>query len=76
MLSAQQLQIDGRRDDLLPPTSLEARRGELLLVSGDGQDQRTALALALSGRMKTSKGLLSWDNSAKTKKAPGCERPD
>ena len=85
MLSAQQLQIDGRRDDLLPPTSLEARRGELLLVSGDGQDQRTALALALSGRMKPSKGLLSWDNSAKTKKiraasalidAPGVNEPE
>jgi hypothetical protein len=85
VLSAQQLQIDGRRDDLLPPTSLEARRGELLLVSGDGQDQRTALALALSGRMKPSKGLLSWDNSRKTKKvraasaiidAPGVNEPE
>lgn len=85
MLSAQQLQIDGRRDDLLPPTSLEVRRGELLLVSGDGQDQRTALALALSGRMKPSKGLLSWDNSTKTKKvraasalidAPGVNEPE
>ncbi|MDQ0030852.1 ABC transporter ATP-binding protein [Arthrobacter bambusae] len=85
MLSAQQLQIDGRRGDLLPPTSLEARRGELLLVSGNGQDQRTALALALSGRMKPSKGLLSWDNSAKTKKvrsasalvdSPGVNEPE
>jgi hypothetical protein len=85
VLSAQQLQIDGRRNDLLPPTSLEARRGELLLVSGDGQDQRTALALALSGRMKPSKGLLSWDNSVKIKKvraasalidAPGVNEPE
>lgn len=85
MLSAQQLQIDGRRNDLLPPTSLEASRGELLLVSGDGQDQRTALALALSGRMKPSKGLLSWDNSVKIKKiraasalidAPGVNEPE
>lgn len=85
MLSVQQLQIDGRRDDLLPPTSLEVRRGELLLVSGDGQDQRTALALALSGRMKPSNGFLSWDNSAKTRKvraasalidAPGVNEPE
>lgn len=85
MLSVQQLQIDGRRDDLLPPTSLEARRGELLLVSGDGQDQRTALALALSGRMKPSKGVLSWENSAKTKRvraasalidSPGVNEPE
>jgi hypothetical protein len=85
VLSVQQLQIDGRRDDLLPPTSSEVRRGELLLVSGAGQDQRTALALALSGRMKPSKGLLSWDNSVKTKKvrtasalidAPGVNEPE
>ncbi|MFH5879936.1 ABC transporter ATP-binding protein [Arthrobacter sp. NA-172] len=85
MLSVQQLQIDGRRGDLLPPTSLETRRGELILVSGDGQDQRTALALALSGRMKPSNGLLSWDNSVKTKKvrtasalidAPGVNEPE
>ncbi|GAB3564912.1 ABC transporter ATP-binding protein [Arthrobacter alkaliphilus] len=85
MLSAQQLQIDGRRNDLLPPTSLEASRGEILLVSGDGQDQRTALALALSGRMKPSKGRLSWDNSVKIKKvraasalidAPGVNEPE
>ncbi|MBB6406146.1 ABC transporter ATP-binding protein [Arthrobacter sp. AZCC_0090] len=85
MLSVQQLQIDGRRDDLLPPTSLEVRRGELLFVSGDGQDQRTALALALSGRMKPSKGVLSWDNSAKTKRvraasalidSPGVNEPE
>ncbi|MFJ5957617.1 ABC transporter ATP-binding protein [Paenarthrobacter sp. NPDC092416] len=85
MLSVQQLQINGRRDDLLPATSLQARRGELLLVSGEGQDQRTALALALSGRMKPSNGVLSWDNNAKTKKirlasalvdSPGVNEPE
>ena len=47
--------MKGRRDDLLPATSLQVRRGELLLVTGDGQDQRTALALALSGRMKPTR---------------------
>lgn len=85
MLSVQQLQINGRRDDLLPATSLQARRGELLLVTGEGQDQRTALALALSGRMKPSNGVLSWDNNAKTKKirlasalvdSPGVNEPE
>ncbi|MBO1268836.1 ABC transporter ATP-binding protein [Arthrobacter cavernae] len=85
MLSAQQLQINGRRDDLLPATSLQARRGELLLVAGDGQEQRTALALALSGRMRPGSGLLSWDNNAKTKKvrmasalvdSPGVNEPE
>lgn len=85
MLSAQQLQINGRRDPLLPPTSLETKRGELLLVTGDGQDQRTALALALSGRMKPSNGTVSWDDSTKTKRvrsasalvdSPGVNEPE
>lgn len=85
MLSVQQLQINGRRDDLLPATSLQVRRGELLLVAGEGQDQRTALALALSGRMKPSDGVLSWDTTTKTKKirlasalvdSPGVNEPE
>ncbi|MBP2267394.1 hypothetical protein J3A64_002858 [Pseudarthrobacter sp. PvP004] len=85
MLSVQQLQINGRRDDLLPATSLQVRRGELLLVAGEGQDQRTALALALSGRMKPSNGILSWDATTKTKKirlssalvdSPGVNEPE
>lgn len=67
MLSVHQLRVTGRRDDLLPPTSLQAKRGELLLVSGSGQDQRTALALSLSGRMKPSDGDLSWDGKNKIK---------
>ena len=85
MLSVQLLQINGRRTDLLPPTSFEAKRGELILVAGEGQDQRTALALALSGRMKPGTGILSWDNTAKTKKirlasalvdSPGVNEPE
>ncbi|MDI2033252.1 ABC transporter ATP-binding protein [Paenarthrobacter nitroguajacolicus] len=85
MLSVQQLQINGRRDDLLPATSLQVHRGELMLVAGEGQDQRTALALALSGRMKPSNGVLSWDNTTKTKKirlasalvdSPGVNEPE
>ncbi|UXM92424.1 ABC transporter ATP-binding protein [Paenarthrobacter sp. JL.01a] len=85
MLSVQQLQINGRRDDLLPATSLQVHRGELLLVAGEGQDQRTALALALSGRMKPGNGVLSWDNVTKTKKirlasalvdSPGVNEPE
>jgi hypothetical protein len=85
VLSVQQLQINGRRGDLLPATSLQVRRGELLLVAGEGQDQRTALALALSGRMKPSNGVLSWDTTTKTKKirlasalvdSPGVNEPE
>jgi hypothetical protein len=59
--------VTGRRDDLLPPTSLEAARGELLLVEGSRQDQRTALALTLSGRMRPSSGNVSWDGNARIK---------
>ena len=59
--------MTGRRDDLLPPTSLEAARGELLLVQGPRQDQRTALALALSGRMRPGSGTIGWDGSARIK---------
>lgn len=50
---------------LLPTTSLRVLRGELVLVAGIRQDQRTALALALSGRMKPSAGRLEWDGSAR-----------
>jgi len=85
VLTAQELQINGRRADLLPPTSLEVSRGQLLLISGDGQEQRTALALALSGRMKPGSGRLSWDGAAKTKRirsasalldSPGVNEPE
>ena len=61
MLSAHQLHVPGRRDPLLPATSLSVRRGGLLLVTGARQDQRTALALALSGRMKPGGGTITWD---------------
>ena len=85
MLSVQQLRVNGRRNDLLPPTSLEVRAGELLLVEGDGQDQRTALALTLSGRMKPSGGVLSWDGNSRIKRlrlasalvdSPGVNEPE
>ncbi|MDT0170996.1 ABC transporter ATP-binding protein [Pseudarthrobacter sp. BRE9] len=85
MLSAHQLQAKGRRDPLLPPTSLEVGRGGLLLVTGDRQDQRTALSLLLSGRMKASGGQVSWDNSSRTKQlrlaaalvnSPGVNEPE
>lgn len=67
MLSAQQLHVEGRRGDLLPPTSLRAGRGGLLLVVGERQDQRTALALAISGRMKPTGGRMAWDGSDRIK---------
>ena len=63
----QQLSVNGRRDSLLPATSFQLQRGELLLVSGTRQDQRTALALALSGRLKSTAGHLEWDGSTRIK---------
>ena len=85
MLCVQQLSVKGRRDFLLPPTSLQAARGELLLVTGKRQDQRTALALALTGRMKPTAGTVEWDGNARIKAlrrasavvdAPGVNEPE
>ena len=59
MLTTHQLHIDGRHHTLLPATTLEALRGDLLLVQADGQSRRTALALALTGRMKPSTGTVA-----------------
>jgi hypothetical protein len=85
MLSVQHLRVSGRREDLLPATSLQGTRGELLLVAGNRQDQRTALALSLSGRMKPTAGSISWDGVSKTKRlrmasalvdSPGVNEPE
>ena|GEM_PF-2465348 len=65
MLSAKQLHLAGRHHTLLPPTSLEANRAQVMLVQADGQERRTALALALTGRMKPSSGsvILGHDHA-------------
>ncbi|WP_045729915.1 ABC transporter ATP-binding protein [Pseudarthrobacter chlorophenolicus] len=85
MLSARQLSVKGRRDPLLPPTTLAVERGQLLLVAGDRQDQRTALALALSGRMKSTGGSVTWDGQQRTRQlrlasalvdSPGVNEPE
>lgn len=59
MLTTFQLHIDGRRHTLLPATNIEARTGEVLLIQADGQERRTALALALTGRMNPSAGTVT-----------------
>ena len=60
-------------------------RGQLLLVAGDRQDQRTALALALSGRMKSTGGSVAWDGQQRTRQlrlasalvdSPGVNEPE
>lgn len=59
MLTTNALHIDGRRHTLVPATTLESRRAEVLLVQADGQESRTAAALALTGRMKPSSGSVA-----------------
>lgn len=59
MLTTSQLHIDGRHHTLLPATTVEARKAEVLLIQADGQERRTALALALTGRMRPSSGSVA-----------------
>lgn len=64
MLSTNQLHIDGRRHTLLPATTVEAHKAEVLLIQADGQERRTALALALTGRMRPSSGTVALGRDA------------
>ncbi|MCW1249916.1 ABC transporter ATP-binding protein [Acaricomes phytoseiuli] len=68
MLITENLRVKGRHHDLVPPTSLQASTGSLLLITADNQTQRTALALALSARMKPDAGMISWDRQTDLKK--------
>lgn len=63
MLIADSVSVKGRHDLLVSPTSLHVARGEVHLVVADPQISRTALALALSGRMKPSAGTVSWGHA-------------
>lgn len=68
MLSVRGLAVAGRHGDLVRPTSFEARPGRLTLVRGDGQDARTALALAASGRYAPDSGTATWGASSTARK--------
>ncbi|WP_129656658.1 hypothetical protein [Rothia halotolerans] len=61
MLVAENVRAAGRHTPLVPPTSLRAARGELLLVRAASPLTRTGLALMLAGRMKPGEGAISWD---------------
>lgn len=65
MLSVRALRVAGRHGDLVPPTSFDAAPGQLTLVRGDGQDHRTALALAATGRCAPSGGTAVWGAPAR-----------
>lgn len=85
MLVADKVYLKGRHATLLHPTSLEAKRGELLLVQGETQLERTGLSLVLSGRMKPDRGKVSWQGQTKIKQlrrasclldSPGVNEPE
>lgn len=63
MLIADSVTVKGRHEQLVPPTSLSVQRGEVHLVVADPQISRTALALALSGRMQPTSGAVAWGHS-------------
>lgn len=58
-LTAHEIVVDGRHDQLVPPTSLEAQAGHCTYVACD-QDRSTALGLALTGRLPLSSGRIDF----------------
>jgi len=58
------VEVIGAHGPLLASTSLRARSGQVLLVTGDPNSGRTALALALSGRLRPSRGTVRLDGAA------------
>lgn len=68
MLIADQVQATGRHVPLIGPTSLEAERGEVLLVQAETALTRTALAMALAGRLVPDSGSITWDGDGSRRK--------
>ncbi|MEH0109368.1 ABC transporter ATP-binding protein [Tersicoccus sp. MR15.9] len=60
MLTARRVLVHGRHSDLLPPTTLTALESEPHLVLATTAEERTALALTLSGRMRPDGGTVMW----------------
>lgn len=58
------VEVVGAHGPLLAPTSLRVTDGQTLLVTGEAGTGKTALALALSGRLKPSSGSVRLDGSA------------
>lgn len=65
-LVAQRVEVVGAHGPLLLPTSLRVREERVLLVTGDPNSGRTALALTLSGRLRPTRGTVRLDGSADT----------
>ncbi|GAB3309386.1 hypothetical protein EK0264_08640 [Epidermidibacterium keratini] len=58
-LTAHEIAVDGRHDQLVPPTSLTASSGQCTFVACD-QDRSTALGLAVTGRLPLSAGRIDF----------------
>lgn len=63
MLVAEDLFIKGRHTELVPTTTLVAPSKTVTLVQADSALTRTALALALTGRMKPTSGTVTHGHS-------------
>lgn len=61
---ANSVEVTGTHGALLAPTSLRVQDGEVVLVTGDPNSGRTALALALSGRLRPTRGTVQLDGAA------------
>ncbi|WP_460962751.1 hypothetical protein [Parasphingorhabdus pacifica] len=61
---ADSVEVIGTHGTLLVPTSLHARSGEAILVTGNPNSGRTAFALALSGRLRPTRGTVRLDGSS------------
>lgn len=68
MLVADSISFQGRHNELVPPTSLSVAPGEMLLIVGEPQIGRTAMALMLSGRMKPRTGTVTWNGHSSMNK--------
>ncbi|GAA3356672.1 ATP-binding cassette domain-containing protein [Saccharopolyspora gregorii] len=60
---ADAVEVTGAHSTLLAPTSLHVNSGDLLVVTGEPHSGHTALALALSGRLKPSRGRILVDGA-------------
>ena len=56
-----QVAVEGRHGPMLTPTSLTLRTGERMLVVGEPGHGHTALALAATGRLRSSSGTVLLD---------------
>ncbi|GAA2774268.1 hypothetical protein [Saccharopolyspora taberi] len=82
---AEGVEVNGAHGPLLERTSLRVRDGQLLLVAGDVHFGRTAMALALSGRLQPGRGTVRLDGAVSPARlrdavvvvdAPGVTEPE